>query len=218
MTSNQSSLCRFTLVFWDFDGVIKDSVDVKTSAFGELFLPHGVELAKRVREHNERNGGSRFDKVPLYLGWAGVPTSQSVVEAYCRQFSDLVLQRVIDAPWVPGAREYLKQHCEQQYFVLLTATPQQEIEHILDRLGIAGYFREVYGAPTSKSGAIAEVIGGRKLDREGALMIGDTESDLLAARDNGIAFLLRRTPVNGHLQAGDGCYQCDDFTRWTDAR
>ena len=59
-----------SIVFWDFDGVIKDSVEVKAAAFERLFLPYGAEIARRVRQHHEAHGGmSRFDKVPLYLAW-----------------------------------------------------------------------------------------------------------------------------------------------------
>lgn len=56
------------LIFWDFDGVIKDSVSVKTLAFEKLFLPYGKKIAQKVKNHHEANGGvSRFEKIPLYL-------------------------------------------------------------------------------------------------------------------------------------------------------
>ncbi len=215
MSPNRFRIDRFTHVFWDFDGVIKDSVEVKSNAFEALFRPHGAGLASRVREHHERNGGvSRYEKIPLYLGWAGVPVSIPVVEEYCRRFSELALQNVIESPWVPGVREYLEQHYERQYFVVVTATPQKEIEEILHRLGIGGYFHEAYGAPTSKSAAVGAVMLRSNVARDQVLMIGDAETDVTAARENGIAFLLRRTPLNRHLQAGDGLHLCDDFTPW----
>lgn len=201
------------IVFWDFDGVIKDSVDVKTKAFETLFLPYGIGVAARVREHHEANGGvSRFDKIPLYLGWAGLPDSDERVSVFCDQFSGLVLQGVIDSPWVVGVRDYLLQHCGQQYFVLITATPQEEIEFIIDRIGIAHCFREVYGAPKGKSEAIAGVLRRLVIDRDKVLMIGDAETDLLAARANAIPFLLRRTAINQNLQASYDGPQFDNLT------
>ena len=55
-------------VFLDFDGVIKDSVGGKSDAFEKLFLPFGTGISKKVRLHHEDNEGvSRFDKLPLYL-------------------------------------------------------------------------------------------------------------------------------------------------------
>lgn len=191
-----------TLVFWDFDGVIKESLDVKARAFETLFLPYGADIAARVRNHHESNGGlSRFIKIPLYLNWAGLPTSEVEVERFCVRFSELALQGVIDSPWVGGVHDYIERYHEQQYFVLLTATPKEEIKMIIDRLGIDPCFREVFGAPTDKSEAIAGIVRRRDGDRESMLVIGDSEHDMKAARDNGIPFLLRSTPYNASLQA-----------------
>ena len=190
------------LIFWDFDGVIKDSVDVKTQAYESLFLPYGVEIARRVRQHHEANGGvSRFDKIPLYLEWAGQSASPEQIEECCQQFSQAVVQAVIDSPWVPGVREYLLKHYMDQYFVLVTATPQDEIKKILGSLKLSHCFKEIFGAPTWKDRAIKEVLERLKCSPDEAVMIGDSDSDLLAAQVNSVPFLLRRTPLNGRLQA-----------------
>lgn len=190
------------LVFWDFDGVIKDSVDVKTAAFERLFQPYGPEVARRVRQHHEAHCGvSRFDKIPLYLTWAGEPANPAQVEAFCERFSQAVLQAVIDSPWVCGVREYLQQNFSRQYFVLVTATPQEEIEQIIAALGLSRCFREVHGAPTKKSHGIKLVLSRKKCAPPEALMIGDGDTDLQAAQANSVPFLLRCTPLNLTLQA-----------------
>ena len=54
-------------IFWDFDGVIAESVNVKTEAFYNLYLPYGIEIAEKVRRHHLDNGGmSRFEKFRYY--------------------------------------------------------------------------------------------------------------------------------------------------------
>lgn len=182
--------------------MIKDSVDVKTEAYERLFLPYGVETARRVRQHHEANGGmSRFDKVPLYLEWAGQSATPEQIEKCCQQFSQAVVQAVIDSPWVPGVREYLLKHYMDQYFVLVTATPQDEIEKILASLKLSHCFKEIFGAPTKKDRAIKDVLERLRCSPDEAIMIGDSQSDLLAAQANSVPFLLRRTPLNGGLQA-----------------
>lgn len=212
MLNPVQSLRTAALIFWDFDGVIKDSVDVKTAAFERLFLPYGGEISCRVRQHHEANGGvSRFDKFPLYLSWAGELVSEELVSAFCERFSQLVLQAVIDAPWVPGVREYLLQYCAEQYFVLVTATPQEEIEQILATLDIAHCFREVHGAPTKKASAIETVLVRQRVAPADALMIGDAEADWQAAQTNSIRFLLRRTPLNLSMQASYSGPMFDDL-------
>lgn len=185
------------LIFWDFDGVIKDSVAVKTKAFVQLFEPYGQEVAEKVRFHHEANGGmSRFDKLPLYLRWAGEEPSESRVNKFCDRFSQLALQGVIDSPWAPGAEEYLRNNPHHQAFVLVSATPQDELEQILLALDLVKCFTEVFGAPTSKKEAIRMTLDACGISPQDCLMIGDAQADLEAAQVNGVPFLLRRHETN----------------------
>jgi phosphoglycolate phosphatase-like HAD superfamily hydrolase len=195
-------LDKFRVIFWDFDGVIKDSVDVKTWAFESLFSHYGAEISKKVRIHHEANGGmSRFEKIPLYMKLANIPDVNGASANLLNKFSELVLQGVIDSPWVPGVHEYLKNYYSKTYFVLLTATPECEIGFIVNKLGISKYFREIHGSPKLKVDMIADVLERKDVKSSDAIMIGDSEVDMLAAKVNSIPFLLRRTPINLSLQA-----------------
>jgi len=189
------------LIFWDFDGVIKDSVESKTNAFRRLFQPFGKLISQRVCQHHESHGGvSRFEKIPLYLDWAGLTVTPALVHEFCSRFSDYVLQDVIDSPWIPGVLNYLQKQSTQQYFVIITATPQSEIEYILKTLGIDQHFREVHGAPAVKSRSISDILFRLDLDPSKTLMLGDSSTDLLAAKANDVQFVLRKTPLNQTLQ------------------
>jgi phosphoglycolate phosphatase-like HAD superfamily hydrolase len=203
---------ELSVLFWDFDGVIKESVHVKTDAYVRLFGT-SADLAARVRAHHESNGGtSRFEKVPLYLSWAGVAATDAAVKFYCAAFGAAVRQGVLDAPWVAGAREYLEANCARQRFVLVSATPQTEMADILATLGIAACFREVHGAPTPKVEAIRSVLRCWNCPPAEALVIGDSRSDYQAALAAGLPFLLRRTPLNRDLQSEYQGQQCENFT------
>lgn len=190
------------IVFWDFDGVIKDSVDVKTEAFVRLFSVYGANAAARIKKHHEASGGvSRYEKIPIYLRWVGLPYDKNHVDQFCSRFSDAIFEAVVDSPWVPGVKEYLLEHYECQHFVLVTASPQKEIESIIDKLGIAHYFRQVYGTPAEKKSVIAAVLREQKIEAADALMVGDSETDRSAADANQVLFLLRRTTINQSLQS-----------------
>jgi len=206
-------LSQSKLIFWDFDGVIKDSVEVKTHAYVKLFQPFGSVVAKRVREHHEAHGGmSRFDKFPLYLQWAGEEPSQSRVSEFCDQFSQVVLQGVIDAPWVAGVEDYLRSNRHKQTFVLVSATPQDELEQILHALDLTKCFAEVFGAPTYKKDAIRMTLAARGLDPRDCLMIGDARADLEAAEANQVPFLLRKHETNTNVFADYTGPSVKDFT------
>ncbi|MBT4731591.1 HAD family hydrolase [Candidatus Woesearchaeota archaeon] len=199
-------------IFWDFDGVIKDSVAVKADAFEQLFLPFGKQLAKKVRLHHEEHGGmSRFDKFPLYLSWSSQEKSESLVNEYAKKFSTLVKQQVIDSQWVDGALEYLQNNHENQQFFLVTATPQQEIEEIISELKIQYYFQQVIGSPTSKNRALKILLEKYTIDPEDSIMIGDSSSDYEAALANQVEFILRKTVLNKKLQEQLNCQMIEDF-------
>ena len=201
-----------SVLFWDFDGVIKESVAVKSAAYAELFSHYGADIEERVRNHHECNGGmSRFEKIPLYLKWVGGSSSARDVDRLCDEFSALVMQAVVDSAWVPGAREYIDENYMCQLFVLVTGTPQGEMEQILKMLDMENRFREVHGAPTNKATAIDSFLARWKCKRTEALVIGDSRSDYLAASATGVDFLLRRTPLNFALQGEHRGLHCRDF-------
>jgi phosphoglycolate phosphatase-like HAD superfamily hydrolase len=202
-----------SIVFFDFDGVIKDSVEIKSLAFENLFLPYGIDVAMKVRLHHERNGGiSRFEKIPLYLSWVKEPVTSGNIQNFCNQFSSMVKQSVIDSHWVPGALEFIKNNHNKSKFILVTATPKIEIDEILEELNITHFFNEVYGSPISKDNAIASVLKNSNISPKGVIMIGDSSSDYDAAMSNGILFILRRTESNYHLQKKCGSNTIQDFS------
>ena len=147
----QYLISKASLVFWDFDGVIKDSVEAKSLAFQQLFNPFGKHIVSRITKHHEENGGiSRFEKIPLYLSWSGEPATKDQIDLFCERFSRIVFTTVISSPWVPGVKDYLIQNHLRQINVLVTATPQIEITQILLSLGIDSLFFEIFGAPQKK--------------------------------------------------------------------
>ena len=199
-------------IFWDFDGVIKDSVSVKSDAFEELFLPFGSDVAKKIRMHHEDNGGmSRYDKLPFYLNLAGEKNSTDSISKYEKQFSKLVMNRVINSPWVEGVLEYIKTNYKAQKFFLITATPQKEIEEILKKLEISKYFKKVIGSPTNKKDAIKIILSNENINLDDSIMIGDSCSDYEAAKENNVFFVFRKTDLNKKLQKKLKCQMIENF-------
>jgi len=199
-------------IFWDFDGVIKDSIEVKSDAFEKLFLSFGSELAARVRTHHEANGGmSRFEKLPNYLDWAGQKVTAELIDEYAEKFSQLVKQKVVNSEWVPGILDYLKNNHYRQQFFLVTATPQKEMVEILTALEIDHFFKEVVGSPTKKSEAIERLLDSYKVNPEYSMMVGDSISDYNAAVENRVPFILRKTNINDELQKKLRCITIDNY-------
>ena len=104
---------------------------------------------------------------------------------------------MVNSNWVPGVLEVVN-NCkiENQHFVLVTATPQDEIERILIRLNIISLFSDIFGSPMIKSDAINICLKLYNVKAEESIMIGDSIADFEASQKTGADFLLRRTPEN----------------------
>ena len=202
----------YELIFWDFDGVIKESVSVKTDAFVDLFRPYGRDVCEQVRQHHLANGGmSRFQKIPTYLKWAGLEASDANVTEFCDKFSRSVKDKVVTSAWVPGVQDFLQINKNKYIFVLVSATPQDELEDICNALNLSEVFFKVFGAPASKSDSIRSSILYHEVDASSCLMIGDAEADMKAAQDNEISFMFRRHQDNRHLSINSEIQIFEDF-------
>ena len=183
---------KYQLIFWDFDGVIKDSIDIKTKAFVHLFDGCSPEVKNKIKNHHLAHGGmSRFDKIPLYLSWTKQEVTEEKINQFCNRFSQLVLEGVVESDWVPGSESYLKLNSHNQCFILVSATPQEELERILEKIQLEKCFSYVFGSPKNKKNAISEALNSTNTDRNECLMIGDAQADIDAAIANGVPFLLR---------------------------
>ena len=201
------------IIFWDFDGVIKDSVDIKTNAFIKLFSSYGPEVMQKVRIHHEANGGmSRFKKIPIYLNFAGEIVDELKVTGLCEKYGKLVFEKVIDSAWVKGAKEYLEQNIYSQKFYLISATPTEELKNIIHEIGIIKHFSAIYGAPVIKTDAIKLILQNQKVLPSQTVMIGDAQVDLDAAFANDVPFILRKHSSNEILVASFKGHIINDIT------
>ena len=178
-----------TAIIFDFDGVILDSVDVKTHAFAQLVAPHGPDAVRRMTNYHRANGGiSRFKKFEWFAREVlGRELSGDESSAMGRQFENLALDGVLNAPFIAGAREFLGS-CELPLFVA-SGTPETELHHILERRGLTNFFREAHGSPRTKTEIIRDLLTRHSLDPEKTLFVGDAMTDFHAATECGLPFL-----------------------------
>ena len=188
-------------IIFDFDGVIAESVQVKTDAFAELYKPYGSDIVKKVVDHHETNGGmSRYEKIHLYHeSFLNKTVTGEVIATLANQFSDLVVEKVIAAPYVPGALEYI-QKCYKHYKLFIsTGTPTEEMKQILEDRKIAQYFTDVFGSPDKKTIHINSIESRYGISSNKLIFYGDSNSDLDAAENANIPFVLIKNSFNKKL-------------------
>ena len=180
-------------IIFDFDGVIAESVEVKTEAFAVLYKPYGNEIVEKVVEHNNANGGiSRFEKFKLYHKlFLDTDLTDSDIERMSDKFSFLVVNKVISSPYAPGVMDFIKKASEKYKLFISTGTPTEEIKTILKGRGIQNYFINVYGSPQRKDYHIKQIMKNYNFNHEQLLFFGDSDCDLNAAKSMKVKFILR---------------------------
>ena len=205
-------LNNYKLVFWDFDGVIKESLEVKREAFANIFQGVDEQIKLRIKKHHDENGGmSRYEKIPIYLEFANQSKKDENIQNYLNLFSKYVKNGVINSKWCNGVKEYLNKNYNKQYFVLLTATPTIEIIEIISELKIDKYFKEVYGSPLKKYQIVNNVLKNFKFRKSEVALLGDSKNDYIAAKENDIHFYLKINQYNKKLQNEIDCFKYSEI-------
>ena len=182
---------EYRALFFDFDGVLADSVEVKTDAFAKLFERFGSEIQGKVVEHHRNNGGmTRKDKfVYYYQNYLQKALNHGELEKLCREFSNLVVDNVVAVPEIPGAEYFLKKCCNKAKCFVVSATPDEEIREIVNRRGINIYFEEILGSSCSKTEHVNSLLDKYNFESNQCLFWGDTGSDYRAAIETGVGFI-----------------------------
>ena len=99
---------HYSAYIFDFDGVIKDSVKVKSEAFVQLFESEGKEFQQKVEQYHLANGGiSRYVKFKVWNEWLGRATSEDVIDELANNFAQLVIKKVVVSAPIKGLPEDL---------------------------------------------------------------------------------------------------------------
>ncbi|WP_281201832.1 HAD family hydrolase [Magnetovibrio blakemorei] len=183
-------------MFFDFDGVLVESADIKTDAFRVLYGQFGQDVVARcVAHHSYHAGISRVRKIQHYHStFLHQSLSPKELDAWVGRYSDLVEAQVVAAPAVLGVEAFLHSASAQLPLFVISGTPQEELKRIVTARGWDGFFSEVHGSPRLKTDIIDDIAGRTNLDLSRVLFVGDAMTDFDAAKERGVAFLGRVAP------------------------
>jgi len=185
-------------VIFDFDGVLVESVDIKTKAFAKMYQQYGSEIEKSVIDFHLAHGGvSRNEKLRYYEErLLGRHLSLEKENLLAKTFSDMVKTDVIKAPFVPGAEQFLLSYHQRLALFVVSGTPHEELYDILAKRDMLKYFLSVYGAPYRKFEAIENILMLYGFDGQSVVMVGDSRTDYEEAMIAGINFIGRSSTNN----------------------
>jgi len=184
---------KYDIFFFDFDGVIVDSVNIKSRAFGELFKDYGEDIIKEIMRYHLNEGWalSRYDKFKYYYkNILHKKMTRDVINELDKRFSQLVTKKVVKAPFIDGVIDFLKKlKKKHKKCFIISATPQKEIRRITKLRQIEKFFEEIVGSPMGKRGNFKYLMKKYVIDAAKTVYFGDTEADYEVAAENGIDFV-----------------------------
>jgi len=159
------------------------------------------------------NGGvSRFEKFKIYhKDLLNIELNDQNLQELSNQFSDLVVDRVIKAPYVSGSVELIKKNYGKYKQFISTGTPTEEIKQILIKRQINHYFTEIFGSPQEKQYHIKQILFKYKLKSNELIFFGDSNTDFEAAQDANIKFILVKNKFNNDLSKDFKGTRIDNF-------
>ncbi len=189
------------LVF-DCDGVLLDSVPVKTRAFGRLAEPYGPEARDRfVMYHTVHGGVSRYRKFEWFFREVlNREITPAESEAWGRKFAEYALDEVRRCDLIPGALATIEAWHGKLPLYVCSGAPVEELNLVLTERNLARFFDGIYGSPPAKGELLKEIIRSRPdLCPAETLMVGDSITDEDAAAFAGAQFY----GIGNELKGGD---------------
>jgi len=181
----------------DFDGTLVESNHIKDQAFKTIFSEWSEHQRSMMDWHLSRNDVDRQEKFRYFveevLGQSG---NEVLIKKLIERFSVLTREAIVDCPMVGSSQSFLDDCFGKVPMFLVSATPQNELESILEERCMDGFFKEVYGAPIRKAQILKKILKDENRTSEEMLYIGDTTEDQQSAKSLGIHFIGRKSDRN----------------------
>ncbi|MCB0408145.1 MAG: HAD family hydrolase, partial [Bdellovibrionales bacterium] len=180
-------------IVFDFDGVIVESNQIKNMAFNDIFkdYPEHNEIMAYHFAHNAVDRYQKFHDIAKNILRIKRDT-KGFEEGWANLFRELTRTKIISCPFVEGAKaflDYIKEKKMRAY--LASATPQDELEIILQARGLNSYFEKTFGSPIVKSNVLKQILIEGGYQPEQLLFIGDSREDQKSAMQAGVSFVGR---------------------------
>lgn len=184
-------MTKITSIIFDFDGVILDSVGLKSKIFYEVFKAYGEDVAIKSVDYHENNGGiSRYEKFKyINKNFINSELNDEDFNLIAKKFKSLIKSNIYKVPFIKGSYEFIKNNYKNYKFYISTSTPHVEILEILKNKNLLDYFVDIYGAPQKKVDQINEILRSSSNSKNSFIFIGDSNEDYEASLKNNIKFI-----------------------------
>ena len=184
-------LNKYSTIFWDFDGVILNSDNIRTEGFKYIFDSYSKKEIDMLINYHKINGGlSRYEKIEFF--------SQKILDEklndeqkrqYAQLYSNYCKERLCDKNLlIKSSINFIKENHKNFDFHLVSASDEKELIYISSNLDIKKYFKSISGSPVNKIENIKKLLKSNNYNESRCCLIGDSINDKFAATENKISF------------------------------
>lgn len=179
------------VIFWDFDGVILNSIPIRDKGFLHIFKDYPKELVNKLLEYHHKNGGlSRYVKIRyFYEELLKEPISEEKIQDLAQEFSIIMRKELINPELlIQDSLSFIQKYYQNSKFHIVSGSDQNELRFLCKELQIDKYFLSIHGSPTPKKQLIENILNEKNYSKEDCVLIGDSINDYEAAEHNQIGF------------------------------
>lgn len=187
------SLSELSVIFWDFDGVLMDSNEVRDRGFELVLADFPDREVEQLLSFHQANGGlSRYVKFRYFF--EEVRGEESVtdekIQHWADRFSEIMLQRLKDPELlIDETVSFVRREHENYNMHVVSGSDGEELREICASVGLTPYFKSIHGSPTPKTEIVNNLIAKYQYKHGTSILIGDSINDYDAAKDNDIEFM-----------------------------
>jgi len=178
-------------IFFDFDGVILDSMHIREYGFKKIFDKFDDDLVEKLlKYHNENGGLSRYVKIKyFYNKLLNKDISEKKVCEYADNFSKIMRKELVKKKYLISTTiNFIKNNAKQYNFHIVSGSDEKELKFLCKSLEVFDYFQSIHGSPTPKNELVERVLLINHYVANTTVLIGDSINDYEAAKENGIDF------------------------------
>lgn len=178
-------------IIFDFDGVILDSVPVKTEGYRQLFKDYPNDLIEKIVAYHELNGGiSRYKKVKYFFNeLLNEEISEEKIQEFAIKYSKLTTLELSKEKYlIKDTLDYIQSNFSKYKMHVASGADHRDLIYICNKLNLNKYFLSVEGSPKIKSEIVQDILKTNNYKAEETILIGDSINDYDAAKSNSIKF------------------------------
>lgn len=179
-------------VLWDFDGVILDSMDIRTLGFKQVLKDYPKEQVDQLIKFHKDNGGlSRYVKFDyLFKEIRREKDYDELVQEMAAQYSEIMLKNIASKErLIKEVLKFIEENHHLYNMHIVSGSDEDELRHLCKKLELTKFFISIKGSPTPKIQLVADLLRNYNYQKQETCLIGDSVNDLEAALENGIEFL-----------------------------